>query len=344
MVMKGPLLSVIVPVYNTAPWLRKCLDSICNQTYRNLEIICVNDGSTDNSAEILAEYAAKDARVRVITQENAGVSVARNRALAVAQGVYVTGVDSDDYLVPHAYETLLPYLAERPDMLCFGVQGVDEEGKDCSNDYMKVPCEGLHEPSVELLGRTNGFMWNKLFRMELLRQHKVFFPEGMRYEDSMFVNVAAMQSERICYVSEPLYCYLQTAGSFTNARYCWRVFDACPMLEALYRYMQEHGLMPRWRDLYRHVFMEFYENPVGGLPGRQQRKAKLLYRDMVLRTGLDREYPGEYPFAELARFNMLRSLFFWRNKTTKLYKFLRWPVLRVEEMPGGTRQYHWFSY
>lgn len=228
-------------------------------------------------------------------------------------------------------------------MLCFGVQGVDEEGNDCSNDYMKVPCEGIYEPAVELLGRTNGFMWNKLFRVELLRRHKVIFPEGMRYEDSMFVNVAAMLSERICYVVEPLYCYLQTAGSFTNARVRLRAFDACPMLEALYRYMHEHGLMARWRDLYRHVFMEFYENPVCGLPGRQQRKAKLLYRDMVRRTGLDKEYPGEYPFAELARFSTLRSLFFWRNRTTKLYKILHRVILRVEEKPDGTCEYHWFS-
>ena len=183
-----PLITVVVPVYNTAPWLKKCLDSICEQTYRHLEIICVDDGATGGTADILREYAARDERVKLILQQNKGVSAARNVALNMAHGEYFTGVDSDDYIMPHAYETLIPHLEQGPDILCYGVMGVDEQGNDCTNDYMRVPCSGVVEPSADILSRTNGFFWNKLFRVELLREYHISFPEGMRYEDYMFIS------------------------------------------------------------------------------------------------------------------------------------------------------------
>lgn len=111
MTFPAPLISVIVPVYNTAPYLRQCLDSICNQTYQNLEVICVNDGSTDNSAEILEEYAAKDSRIIVITQTNAGPSVARNVAIEQAKGEWIASVDSDDWIEPDTYEYFVRHIA-----------------------------------------------------------------------------------------------------------------------------------------------------------------------------------------------------------------------------------------
>ena len=101
------LISVIIPVYNTAEYLPRCLDSILNNTYRNLEVICVNDGSKDNSLEVLNAYAQKDPRIRVIDQENSGVSAARNRGLDEANGKYITFVDSDDWIHSSFFEILL---------------------------------------------------------------------------------------------------------------------------------------------------------------------------------------------------------------------------------------------
>ena len=106
---KEPLINIIVPVYNTEKYIRKCLDSIVNQTYRNLEIIVVDDGSTDSSGDICDEYAHKDARIKVIHKENGGVSSARNAALDLCTpgGDLVAFVDSDDWLELNMYETLL---------------------------------------------------------------------------------------------------------------------------------------------------------------------------------------------------------------------------------------------
>ena len=339
-----PLLSVIVPVYNTAPWLRKCLDSLLGQTYRNLEIICVNDGSMDNSAEILAEYAAKDARVRVITQENAGVSVARNRALAVAQGVYVTGVDSDDWLEPHAYETLLPHMEAGYDMVFFGSKSVDSQGREFDDAYKRPNAEGACRAGSQLIAGANVFFWNKLFRLDKIRAWDVRFPHGVLGEDAAFVYAYMARAESIYYEPKPLYCYLNRDASATNSeRFRLRVFELCGILEWLFLYYRQHGVLQKRRDLYPLVFVELYEDAMCGLPGNLQRRAKKLYSSMVRRCGLHREYPGEYPFTELARFSFIRSLFFWRNKTTKLYKFLRWPILRVAELPTGQKKYHWFT-
>lgn len=342
--MKNPLLSVIIPVYNTATWLRKCLDSVCGQTYRNLEIICVNDGSTDNSAEILAEYAAKDSRVRVITQENAGVSVARNRALVMAQGVYVTGVDSDDWLEPHAYETLRPHMEAGYDLICYGMKSIDEEGKLHVDEYLRLPVEGYRELGAVLVAETNAFICNKLYRTDKLREWEITFPEGVRFEDAAFVYAYMARAENCYYAREPLYCYYTHTASLTSSeRFNMRVFELCGILEWLFLYYRQHGVLQKRRDLYPLVFVELYEDAMCGLPGKLQRRAKKLYRSMVRRCGLHREYPGVYPFAELARYSFIRSLFFWRNKTTKLYKFLRWPILRIEELPSGQKKHYWFA-
>ena len=101
-----PKVSIIVPVYNTEPWLRECMDSLVNQTLKEIEIICVDDGSPDNCGKILDEYAKKDTRIIVIHQKNQGVSAARNAGLDVASGEYITFVDSDDYVDLNTYEKM----------------------------------------------------------------------------------------------------------------------------------------------------------------------------------------------------------------------------------------------
>ena len=105
--MKKPLISVIIPVYGVEKYIAQCLESVINQTYKNLEIIVVNDGTKDRSAEIAKKYAAQDSRIKVYDFENGGISVARNRGLEIATGDYISYIDSDDWLDKRMYETLL---------------------------------------------------------------------------------------------------------------------------------------------------------------------------------------------------------------------------------------------
>ena len=114
----APLISVIIPVYNVEKYLRRCLDSVVAQTYRNLEIICVDDGSVDESGKICDQYAVRDARIKVIHQENQGLSAARNRGLDAAEGAYIAFVDSDDYILEDMYKKMLDKLLNYNVDLC----------------------------------------------------------------------------------------------------------------------------------------------------------------------------------------------------------------------------------
>ena len=252
--MRACLLSVIVPVYNTEPWLRRCLDSICAQTYQNLEILCVNDGSTDNSAEILAEYAAKDSRIKVFTQENAGLSAARNTALERATGEWVTGVDSDDYLEPGVYERAMECTAEAVDMVCYGVVDVDETGAFLPfNAYFDLPAAGEYEMTPELAERLNVCFWSKLWRRSLLEENNLRFPHGLVHEDEalFFLSVPYMRKVAIC--PEIGYYYMQRQGSIMN---CGMMSDLnrarriIPVLEYVGLEYTQRGLMSRHERRY----------------------------------------------------------------------------------------------
>ena len=215
--MNELVLSVIVPVYNTAPWLRRCLDSICAQSYRNLEILCVNDGSTDNSAEILAEYAARDERIRVFTQANAGLSAARNTALEHASGEWATGVDSDDYLAPGVYERAVACVSPGVDMVFFGVQDVAEDGTPLPhNAYFDLPEAGEYAMSPELASRLNVCFWSKLWRRTVLEEHLLRFPHGLVHEDEAMFYLAAPFVRKIAVCPEIGYRYVQRTGSIMN--------------------------------------------------------------------------------------------------------------------------------
>ena len=116
--MRTPLISVIIPVYNVEKYLHRCLDSVIAQTYQNIEIICVDDGSIDESGRICNQYAVRDARIKVIHQENQGLSAARNRGLDAAEGEYIAFVDSDDYILEDMYKKMLDKLLNYNVDLC----------------------------------------------------------------------------------------------------------------------------------------------------------------------------------------------------------------------------------
>lgn len=210
-------LTVIVPVYNTAPWLRQCLDSICSQSYRNLEILCVNDGSTDNSAQILEEYAAKDSRIKVFNQKNAGLSAARNTGLEHATGEWVTGVDSDDYLYPGIYEELVKHCGKDINMVFFGVREVDEQGKPLpERPYFALPQPGDYKLTPELARKLNVCFVSKLWRKSLLEENALLFPVGLVHEDEALFWTAAPYIQRISICPAIGYAYLKRNGSIMN--------------------------------------------------------------------------------------------------------------------------------
>lgn len=183
--MKKPLISVIIPVYGVEKYIAQCLESVINQTYKNLEIIVVNDGTKDRSADIAKKYAAQDSRIKVYDFENGGISVARNRGLEIATGDYISYIDSDDWLDKRMYETLLKSaIQNNADMVKCGIIETNvakEENFTFSNEKIIN-----NEQHIGFENYFNGMLWtvvwNGLYKRELAK--KVKFPDNVVNEDN----------------------------------------------------------------------------------------------------------------------------------------------------------------
>ncbi len=255
-----PLISVVVPIYNTGHVLVRCLDSICSQTYTNLEIICVDDGSTDNSGAILQEYAGKDKRIRVITQSNQGLSAARNAALDIATGVWIAGVDSDDYIDPDTYESCLPVIRNTTaQIICYGTRVVGHA--PLRESYLKLRYAGLQEVSCELLTRTNVCFWNKLYNRAWLEETSIRFPHGMWFEDEAFFHLNAVRATHIHYLPEVKYNYVVNTGESIMdkaERGHDLIYDRLRVLEYILEHFKQYPIQGERIAMQLHIAASLY--------------------------------------------------------------------------------------
>lgn len=216
------LVSVIVPVYNVEAYLLDCLYSIFAQNYAAIEVIAINDGSTDTSLEILKNYAAKDSRLKIITQENKGLSGARNTGLEHAIGDYILFVDSDDYVSHELIECCLKaFETHKTEMVIFN----HAEFKDGSNDHreeLKNIDSGFIESTqfLKQTGKLPTLTWNPVwlyaYKRSFLEKNALKFHEGILHEDILFTPMALANAESLVVLSNVLYFYRQRKGSITT--------------------------------------------------------------------------------------------------------------------------------
>lgn len=209
------LISVIVPVYKVENYLDKCIRSLVDQTYENLEIILVDDGSPDRCGEICDTWAAKDSRIRVIHKKNGGLSDARNAGMAVATGKYMGFIDSDDYIAPDMYRLLLERMtADGSDIAACGVEMVFEDGTPSrmltpSGDRILDNRQAMSAIIREDLLKQP--VWYKLYKTELIRD--IPFAVGKYHEDVFWSWQAVVRAEQVSVFDTPCYYYLQRSGS-----------------------------------------------------------------------------------------------------------------------------------
>ena len=205
---EGPLLSVVVPVYDVVDYLADSLRSILRQPVSDFELIVVDDGSTDGSADVLANYAARDARIRVITQPNAGQSVARNRGIAQARGEFLTFVDPDDELPADAWSSMLRTLRRTgSDFVVGNVERVDGDHRFMTPLMRRNHTEDRLRIRIEdqPLMLADVFVWNKIFRRSFWDERGITFPEGVRYEDQVALTQAFLAADRFDVLREVVY-------------------------------------------------------------------------------------------------------------------------------------------
>lgn len=218
-----PKVSIVIPVYNVEKYLRQCLDSAVNQTLQEIEIICVNDGSTDSSLQILQEYAQKDTRIRIIDKSNSGYGASMNRGLQMATGEYFAVLESDDFCMPDTYETLYKAAKHfdadivRSDYFDYTTENhkIMLRQRQMTRDYSYYyrPICPNEEREVYLFVMHN---WTGIYKMSFLRKNHVLYNEtpGASYQDNGFFFQVFAQARRLVYIPRPFYCYrIDNVGS-----------------------------------------------------------------------------------------------------------------------------------
>ena len=239
--MEEDLISIVIPVYKVEKYLEKCIESVLKQTYTNLQIILVDDGSTDNCGKICDEYAKKDSRIEVIHKANGGLSDARNVGISKAKGRYIGFVDSDDYIKENMYEILLNLIKkyDADVSICNLYDVID------GNEYIRNKENGIREYSrldilkeVLLDKNIQSYAWNKLYKKELFDEVK--YPIGKKYEDIGTTFYIFEKCNKIVVTSEPEYYYLKRSDSLVNNVTESTVFDYMELILQRYLYINDN--------------------------------------------------------------------------------------------------------
>lgn len=239
-------ISIIIPIYNVENYLKQCLDSVINQTLKDIEIICINDGSTDNSLKILKEYSKKDSRITVINQKNQGVSVARNNGLNIAKGEFVAFIDSDDVLYQKEYlETL--YIACKKHKADIAVAGIVTGKKHSKTRYLlEIDKEVItfdYYKKILLCGLPQHcFVWNKLYKRSALLESGIKFVSGVLYEDMIYTCQILYKMGKLVAVPKIKYFYRKRKNSIVTDKSSKAIQDFNMSKTFLHNFLRDKGI------------------------------------------------------------------------------------------------------
>ena len=253
--MDIPIISIIVPIYKTEKYISRCLESLINQTFRNIEIICINDGSPDKAMNICEDYAKKDRRIITLSQTNQGLSAARNIGLLYARGKYIQFCDSDDYYALTMCEKMLNVISLTDVDVVVASVNVIKDSSDFlrANDF-KVPFKGMLTITDATFKQINVFAWNKIFKKELIDRFDIVFPCGRHYEDAGFLFKYLTIAKTIYCIDEQLYNYVyQRHGSIMeqtrNSKPDYAI-DHIYVIQDVAVFLNTHGLQKRYEQAF----------------------------------------------------------------------------------------------
>ena len=262
------MISLIIPVYKVEAYLGECLDSVLAQTFKDMEIICVNDGSPDNCLSILEEYQKKDSRIRIINKENQGLAAARNTGIENARGEYIAFLDSDDKVAPDFLEKLYAHITEA-DCVEVGVKYFknDEELLHLDEpsawfDKFLFNKTGLFEVKPSLWKHIFTGCWNKLFKKEIIDKYNLRFIKGIIHEDNYFTFAYLSHSANIYEVGKKLHYYRNRENSQSKTVTYAKYFDTEENYMQLAEHLKKFDLAKKFRRavLWLFVYYSFLEN------------------------------------------------------------------------------------
>lgn len=289
----SPQLSVIVPIYNTEKYLEKCLQSICPQTLTEIEIICINDCSQDNSQEIVDHFAAKDPRIVAIKHEkNLGQGGARNTGIQRAKGAFIGSVDSDDYIDPDMFGTmLLTAQNSGADIVACGFDMVDEQGV-VLNKY-QLSNSVLKAKEWDIFRSLNKSFWNKIWRKDLLERSRVWFPEHLFCEDLATTPIYMLHAHKIAMIEQCLYKYLIRQGSTSNTLSDKNIMDFLEVFSILAAHLKRLEVYAKYKrnfhKQWRGSIEDHAKNIIKNFPNDQNRR-EYLTKLLLVKKGFQAHF------------------------------------------------------
>ena len=305
------LISVIVPVYNVSNYLKECVDSIINQSYKNIEILLIDDGSTDDSGKICDKYAKKDKRIKVFHKENGGLSDARNVGLDNCSGEYICFIDSDDFVTNNYVELLYAAIKENSTLLSqcgFSRYNNGLSGDNVCYDNNKViNKDDFFYDNFTKHQIDNTVVWNKLYSKKLLG--KIRFEKGKIHEDEFFTYKIIDKVDRISIISDCLYMYRVNESSITRRKYNVNrlaVLDAFMEKEVYFKNKGDERIYKEFINVYAELLLEHYSLVKKFLKDKKIEKriisdfkkmykpSKIKYKKMKIKTALFYISPSIY--------------------------------------------------
>ena len=302
-------ISVIVPIYNVEKQLNRCIESLLRQKIQQIQIILVNDGSTDNSGKIAQEYAKKfPDKILYLEKENGGLSDARNYGIAHATGEYLTFVDSDDYISDNLYEDLEKYLEQDYDMIKFKIEKVDENGNKILENYTPVFADKTGEEAFEILYKSDELTevaWGYVYKRKMWIENNFKFAKGMFHEDFGLIPLVILKANKVASTNIMGYYYVQTSSSITRGK-----------PETIYK---------RAEDLLKH-----YDNMIETIKGynisnESRENIKIYYTNCILLNinNLDKKDKNKY-IKEIKKRKMTENI-----KARNFKQLLKKIILRI---------------
>lgn len=246
-----PKVSVIVPVYNVENYIEKCIDSLLGQTLEDIEIIIVNDGSTDNSKDKIMPYIEKfPNKIKYLEKQNGGLSSARNYGMPSATGEYIAFLDSDDYVEKDMYESMYN-------------KAIEEKSDFVECDFIweypnkkRIDTGKIYHGKKEMIITARVVAWNKLIRREIVEKNNIRFPEGLRYEDVEFFYKLVPHLEKVSFVKKPFIHYIQRSNSIVNTQNS-RTKEIFTVLNNVLEYYKENNLYEEYKEELEYIYARF---------------------------------------------------------------------------------------
>ena len=308
-------LSIIIPIYNVEKYIPQCLDSILNQSFKDLEVICVNDGSSDDSLSVLQSYKAKDDRVLIIDKKNEGSGVARNTALAIAKGDYVYFVDGDDWLEDGALEKIVARADElNTDILIFsGLSYYNGKGQNGAYSKNKLPQKYFDKvlSSNDIkkdIFKFPSTAWTKLYKRDFLIRNNIKFQNIKVGQDQLPFFHSMIKAERIAILPENLYCYRKNRKGAVTSVKKKKNFSPIYVFYGIEEMLKSENLL----DDYKTIFVNRYFSKATSWLGKFQDDLKHEY--YLEYTKLLDHVKMEYPFGWWTKFNPKENDGYWNLK------------------------------